>query len=339
MMTVLLATRNRAQILKDVLASFCDLQAPASGWKLVVVDNGSTDGTSRILSSFADRLPLHAAVEPRMGKNKALNLGLNLIEGDLAVFTDDDVFPRSDWLVQLRQAADTHPAYSMFGGAILPRWETAPPSWVHWIEKGPVFTLTDSSFKDGTIDPWLVFGPNMMIRTSVFVGGVKFDPSIGPQGTSYPMGSETELLLRLSAQGQKACHVSGAVVEHLIRTPQLQKSWVARRGVRYGRGYYRMFVAEHLIREGKLLLGVPRHLLRDLPKEALSICAAALCMNHEAAFRARWRLNIFRGYLVQALADAKGRRGARSNAPSCDQVTAPGGVSVADPSKLPTRHS
>src|SRR5215469_7473654 len=140
MLTVVFATRDRSNLLSKVLESFCQLREPSGGWKLVAVDNGSKDDTARLLESFADRLPMRTIFEATPGKNNALNAALQFIEGDLAVFTDDDVFPRVDWLVQLRTAADTHPAYSIFGGLILPRWEVRPPSWVAWIDFSPVFT-------------------------------------------------------------------------------------------------------------------------------------------------------------------------------------------------------
>jgi glycosyltransferase involved in cell wall biosynthesis len=80
MLTVLLATRNRAGILQNVLEIFCRLQQPAAGRKLVVVDNGSTDRTGDVLVSFTNRPPLHGAFEPSAGKNLALNRGLALLE-------------------------------------------------------------------------------------------------------------------------------------------------------------------------------------------------------------------------------------------------------------------
>ena len=57
-MTVLLATRNGERVLSRTLEGYCRASAPPVGWKLVVVDNGSTDGTQRIIESFRRRLPL-----------------------------------------------------------------------------------------------------------------------------------------------------------------------------------------------------------------------------------------------------------------------------------------
>ena len=297
MLTVLFATRNRAHLLPDVLEAFCNLQSPASGWKLVVVDNGSSDDTAGVVSSFRDRLPLHFQIEPTLGKNFALNTGLRSIEGDLTVLTDDDVFPHIDWLVQLRKAADAQSNYSMFGGAIVPRWEVPPPPWVHWLDLGPIYTLTDPLLPEGPLpvtEISVIQGPNMMIRSSVFESGVRFDSSIGPRGPSYPMGSETELLFRLSRQGHRGWHVRDAIVEHFVSVSSMSKDWILQRGIRWGRGRQRMS------QNVRSCMGIPLHLFRDMPKEAFVMAAAWAWVRQDAVFRSRWRFNILRGKAIEA---------------------------------------
>ena len=305
MLTVLLATRNRAQILRNVLEAYCHLQQPGSGWKLVIVDNGSNDQTPQVLASFLSQLPLQAVCEPKLGKNNALNTGLESVQGDLTVLTDDDAFPHDDWLLQLRRASDTLPAYSMFGGAVVPRWEVPPPPWIRWVEMGPAFGLNDPLLEDGPMPPERlpdIIGPNMAIRTDIFRSGVRFDSSIGPRASSYAMGSETELVLRLGSQGHKAWHVHGAVVEHLVRAEQLNKAWIMQRAVRFGRGQ------QHWSPNPRLWLGVPRHLFRDLPKEALLMAAACASFRQDAIFRARWRFNYLLGIGIEARLLARQKR-------------------------------
>lgn len=305
MLTVLLATRNRARILREVLEGYARLAAPDGGWKVVVVDNGSTDDTVRMLDEFVPRLPLQVLVEPTPGKNAALNRGLDLLEGDLAVFTDDDAFPRQDWLVQLRRAADTHAGFSLFGGTIVPRWEVSPPEWVRWLDLGPIFTVTDPALPDGPVAPddiSIVQGPNMAIRADVFASGTRYDTSIGPRGADYAMGSETELLLRLSREGHRAWHVKDAVIEHFVRREQLDEDWVLRRAIRWGRGRHRM--AQGV----PLWLGIPRHLFRDLPAAGVAMAAAHASRNPEALLRARWDFNILVGKLREARAMTSERR-------------------------------
>jgi L-malate glycosyltransferase len=303
MLTVLLATRNRAAMLRETLEAFCRLEPPSSGWKLVIADNGSTDQTPEVLRSFADRLPLRTVAEPIGGKNSALNAGLRFVEGDLVVFTDDDVFPHPDWLVELRKAADAQPEYSVFGGAIVPRWESPPPLWVEWVEQGPVYTLTDPVMPEGPMPPYSVMGPNMAIRAAVFQLGVFFDGSIGPRGSSYPMGSETELSWRLYRQGYKPWHVPSAIVEHFIRADQMRKSWVLKRAVRYGRGRFRL---RDLERSGAPWIvmpqwfGVPRRFFREIFEEEIQVIRAWLSSNERELFCARWKRNCVWGHVIEA---------------------------------------
>jgi glycosyltransferase involved in cell wall biosynthesis len=299
MLTVFIATKNRAAILRQVLAAFCRIEAPVGGWKLVVVDNGSNDATAQILGEFASQLPLQAVTEPTPGKNSALNTGLQFLEGDVAVFADDDAFPRPDWLTELRRAADSQPECSMFGGAIVPRWESDPPSWVNWVDQGVVYSLTNPTRQRGPMPAYFAFGPNMAIRSSIFAAGARFDCSIGPRGRSYPMGSETDFLMKLSRRGYQTWYVPEAVVEHFIREEQLSKTWVLRRAIHFGRGQCRLRFAEALDkateRKEKIL-----PLLWGIFKQTVLMGAAAVLFRQEALFRRHWKLNVLRGWITEA---------------------------------------
>jgi hypothetical protein len=234
-----------------------------------------------------------------MGKNIALNTGLTHLEGDLAIFTDDDAFPSPDWLIQLQDAAAAHESYSMFGGVILPRWEETPPYWVRWVNEQTVFAISDPGVMEGPTEPWRLFGPNMAIRAEVFKGGTRFDTSIGPRGNNYAMGSETELVMRLGRQGHKAWHVQGAVVEHLIRSHQMDRSWVLGRAIRFGRGMFRMSEMAGAP-SVPYLLGVPVHVLLKLFKKSAKTAKACLSFNEQAFFSARWEFNYLLGQVIEA---------------------------------------
>jgi glycosyltransferase involved in cell wall biosynthesis len=304
MLTVLFATHNRVALLSDVLAAYERLEPPPGGWRLVVVDNASTDRTRDLLTARATRLPLTCLYEATPGKNAALNTGLAAVAGDLVVFTDDDAFPRPDWLVRLRAAADEHPSFTIFGGVVLPRWEVPPPAWIlDWVPWGRVFTLTDPNVREGPTPPYNIFGPNMAIRAEIFAAGQRFDATIGPRGSEYAMGSETELVRRLLRQGHTAWHTRGAVVGHFIRASQMQRSWILRRAIRFGRGQYRLERAEH----GEQALppmwgGVPRYLFREMLEHALSAMTGTIELNAKKVFQARWDFNYARGKALEARA-------------------------------------
>lgn len=302
MLTVLIATRNGEYALPRALAAHCQLTRPAGGWKLIIVDNGSIDRTEQIIRSFASRLPLTYLFEASPGKNAALNAGLNRVEGDLVVFTDDDTLPRSDWLVEMRRAADAHPSLSIFGGTVLPCWDVPPESWItSWVQMGPVFTLTDPAWKEGPIEAAYVFGTNMAIRSELFQAGHRFDVRIGPRAGPYAMGSETELALRLEKAGAKAWHCKEATVEHIIRDFQLKRSWILRRGIRYGRGRYRLLIqAQNANR--KKVFGIPGYLIRELGRKGFDVVRAKLLGDPAKIFEKRWVFNYLLGQAIEARA-------------------------------------
>ena len=310
MLTVLFATRNRACQLADVLAAYERLEPPAGGWRLVVTDNGSTDGTRDVLDAFAGRLPLTSLFEGTPGKNAALTTGLSAVAGDLVVFTDDDVFPRPSWLPRLRAAADQNPSFAIFGGVVLPRWEVPPPDWIlTWVPLGPVFTLTNPAIADGPTGSQNIYGPNMAIRTEVLAANQGFDPTIGPRGRDYAMGSETELVRRLLRRGYTAWYTRGAVVEHFIRAAQMRRSWILERAILFGRGQYRLARGEDRARpEPHAWGGVPRYLIREMLEHALSAVAGAISFNARRVFQARWRFNYVRGQALEARTLSRGAR-------------------------------
>lgn len=302
MLTVLLATHNRAATLRGVLEAYCTLQAPHGGWRLIVVDNGSTDDTHGLLVSYAGRLPLVEVREPRPGKNVALNAALHLVAGDLLVLTDDDAFPHPDWLVQLRRAADEHPEYDIFGGMVRPRWERTPPQWLLlWVPGGPTFTITDTSAQEGPTGAHNVYGPNMAVRSSVLEAGVRFDESIGPAQRSYAMGSETEFVRRLLQRGHRAWLARDAVVEHFIPDACMTRAWVLSRAVRFGRGQYRLaWQAQSGAARASHWFGVPRYLFRQAARQMVQLARARLLWDSEAVFRAQWELRFIAGEIEEA---------------------------------------
>ena len=127
MMTVILPSHNGGDTIGRTLDAFCRLEQPEGGWRLVVVNNASTDNTSGIVNRYASRLPLLHIQETRLGKSNALNAGIEHVRGDFVVFTDDDVLPDANWLSEWRRVAHRYPEFGIFGGAIEPEFEVPPP--------------------------------------------------------------------------------------------------------------------------------------------------------------------------------------------------------------------
>lgn len=298
-----MATFNGAATLPKVLEGCARLVPPPGGWRLIVADNGSTDITARVLERYAGQLPLACVLEPRRGKNVALNAALELAlatagaPGDLFVFTDDDATPEPDWLLHLAQAATAQPDYAMFGGAIVPDWAADPPAWVErLVPLGLTFGITPPAQADGPVFPGLLWGANMALRRTLFEAGLRFDETIGPTAGAYAMGSETQLTRRLADAGQRAWFCAGARVAHHIRAHQLALPWILERARRFGRGKFRQD-CPGVFPE---LFGVPRWMLGRWLREAGALALARLRGDADAVFRARWELSYLRGYFHEA---------------------------------------
>jgi len=246
MMSVIFSSHNGGAVLPKMLESLTRAEAPAGGWKLIAVDNASTDNTRSILDSYRGSLPLTVLSEPVPSKNRSLNRALEIAEGDFYVFCDDDVIVREDWLAKWRAAADLHSEFELFAGSTVPHWPSDAPKLRM---KDMVISIafgTNEQQQGGPCDSRCMFGTNMAIRAAVFQTGVRFNENIGPNGSlAYPMGSETEFALRLAALGYKCWFADDARVRHIIRPKQMQIPAILLRGYRWGRGQAHMHEAHH----------------------------------------------------------------------------------------------
>lgn len=84
--SVILPTFNRAGFLATAIQSLLDQTAPAA--EIVVVDDGSTDGTPEVVRQFGSAVRYHR--QPNSGKLAAIEAGLDLTSGDLVHVMDDD---------------------------------------------------------------------------------------------------------------------------------------------------------------------------------------------------------------------------------------------------------
>lgn len=88
--TVLLAVRNGAEMLRDKIHNTLTLDYPQERLNLVVVSDGSTDETTAILETEQSPRLKWERLATHRGKDEALNVGLPLCDGEILVFTDLD---------------------------------------------------------------------------------------------------------------------------------------------------------------------------------------------------------------------------------------------------------
>jgi len=245
--SVVVCTRNqRSELLRtlQVLAK----QKSAFAWEVVVVDNGSEDGTADVIPELVARgypVRLSAATEPTPGLSHARNRGIEVACGAVLLFIDDDVSCGPGWLdAHMRAYAEA--AVVGTAGAVHPLIPDDSPPWlveyVEYVQGGPTARyeygdLCRLILPDGEIP--LPFGCNMGVRRAsvLELGGFRTDLGWGP-----PMipGEETAVFRELQARGGRLLYCGGADVVHRIKRERMDPESYLRWYRGMGRSHVRL---------------------------------------------------------------------------------------------------
>ncbi len=133
-LSVVIATRNREGMLDRALRSL-EAQAAAPAFEIVVVDNGSSDGTREVVEAAAQRgtVPVSYVYESRPNRGLARNAGVRVSRGAFILFCDDDVQAPPDW-IRAHDAAHTREALVVTGPIVnVPSYDDRPrPALAHF---------------------------------------------------------------------------------------------------------------------------------------------------------------------------------------------------------------
>jgi glycosyltransferase involved in cell wall biosynthesis len=269
--SVVICTFNRATDLSKTLETLVPIaDSESSEWELIVVDNNSSDETKLVCDAFQSRLPLNYAFESRQGQAAALNHAARIARGDLIVFTDDDVDVDPCLLEAYRQTCDVEPEAAYYGGKVLSRWQTEPPSWFvenhEWLRSNPRVDFGDESLKIDRPDTRYFIGANIAFRRSVFESGVLFNEErgcIGRHGIPNSSHSDVnfEVQETLLKRGKFGAYAPRAIVHHRDPANRMTEKYI--------RYFYAQNRIEQVLRgkvpdSPKRWFGAPRHLWRKL---------------------------------------------------------------------------
>ena len=86
--TILIAAYNESDHIRKTIQNKLELRYPAEKMEIIVISDGSTDGTDEIVKSFDTDNVYLIHQEPRAGKTSALNMAVPRAKGDVIVFSD-----------------------------------------------------------------------------------------------------------------------------------------------------------------------------------------------------------------------------------------------------------
>jgi glycosyltransferase involved in cell wall biosynthesis/peptidoglycan/xylan/chitin deacetylase (PgdA/CDA1 family) len=91
-LSIIVPTRNRCQVLiSQTLPTMFSQQLRSGSFEIVVVVDGSTDGTSRELAKLQPGNPLRFIEQANRGPSTARNVGIRAARGEYILFIDDDI--------------------------------------------------------------------------------------------------------------------------------------------------------------------------------------------------------------------------------------------------------
>lgn len=236
--SVIIATRNRADSLERALEALSSLEVPPGiQAEIVVVDNGSTDGTGKIVSSYSRlaAVPLRYVYEARPGASAARNRGIREATGELLLFTDDDCVPGPGWLADAARAIGSN-LLQVIGGRV----ELYDPADL------PVTIKTDLAPETLTSVGALygfLHGCNMIVGRPVFDRIGVFDTRLGP-GTAVAAAEDTDLVYRAFRSSIPVSYNPAPLVFHHHGRSRQAEVDKLERGYALGKG---ALAAKHLL--------------------------------------------------------------------------------------------
>lgn len=188
---VIIAFNEADKIRRTIFSALA--QTGAGQLEVIVVDDGSTDGTDRIVQSIAmheDRVRL-VRLPSNQGRGAARQAGVEAASATYLGFVDADIVLPSSWLVMCLQALSEHDAVA---GTAVPDGDVA---YCYGL-----FDLQPKLVPQTTA----VTGSNALFRRDLFES-VSFDPALR-NGEDVKLGED------MVARGFRTHTVPGLVVRH-----------------------------------------------------------------------------------------------------------------------------
>ena len=211
--TIVVTTYNRCRLLRSCLDALLVQESVPGGHEIVVVDDGSRDGTADLLRSLAGRV--HALHQPNRGWAAARNRGAQAGHSDLLIFLDDDCLAPPGWLRRYAEAWAAHPEVEAVAGRVACAPGANLAGKVQYQGHVAIFDRLNvahgaSYHASGPVA--FGYGANRSIRRAAFerLGG--FDESLR-------YFEDLDLDLRLQSGGAQVWYDPAIVVDHCYRLP------------------------------------------------------------------------------------------------------------------------
>jgi glycosyltransferase involved in cell wall biosynthesis len=248
--SIVVCTQNRAGLLRGGLASLYDLEADGFNYEILVVDNGSTDDTQKVIAAAAaeSKHPLRGVYEANKGIVSARNCGIREARGKWIAFFDDDQLADRRWLSELYRGAEEQRCRVVGGSVHL----AFPSGCERQLDPTVRMLLGEAKLSNQPVSYGGRLTPgagNLMIERSVLDEVGVFLRTVSGRG------EDTDLFSRIERAGIASWYIPTAIVQHLTPPERLEETYLLSLARRMGVGIaQRQFDACGRIKFGALWL-------------------------------------------------------------------------------------
>ena len=210
--SIVLATYNRRALLSECLSALFNQTFPHDQYEVIVVDNGSTDGTIEYLQqlesqTLAERYNVAFSffrLKDNPGPAVARNRGIKVAEGEFVAMTDDDCVPPLNWLERLKDGFDRYIDVVGVSG-----YQEAPP---RVLSKNPIakFERYQTRAVYGAKDLEIVGGwesPAGVTNNVAFKRNVLLEVGGFDESFPVPAGEDADLKKRITDRGYQLAYL------------------------------------------------------------------------------------------------------------------------------------
>ena len=238
LVSVVVLNYNGRDVLEDCLRSV--LGSRYENLEVIVVDNGSTDGSLRIAESFegGDKRLRVMRNERNLGFVLGYNMGAVASHGKYIVLLNNDTRVRPDWLDEPTSLMDADAMIGLCEGKIMtPDGRVSYPGSFNPIGGWRKDSELDRGQYDSVHQIFSPIGVAPIIRTDLMGEVGLYDPAI------WWIGDIEDLSWRIHLHGDKVVYSPRCVIYHFAR---LGRKWYPRR--------MRMQVAFHATKNSSLMV-------------------------------------------------------------------------------------
>lgn len=234
---VVICSYNEAQAIPVLLDSLSAQNIGKDAFRVIFVDNGSTDGTKSIIESYQNRLNILYVYEPRPGKSFALNTGYHLANTEYVAQTDADCRADAHWIENIRKVIEEERP-DVLGGPYFAYYNSPKPNWFK-----DEYNQNFPSKSREVFWKHYLSGSNVIWRRKLVMELGGYDANYSILGKGLVGGEDTELIVRarLKYSDLKVVYDPSILVFHLTK-PKMTNNFLFARSI-FERGfiYLRLF--------------------------------------------------------------------------------------------------